>query len=61
MEGPSPPRVIRITERCEAVPRWEVHTLINSRGRGRPMTIIATGIDLANNVFSVHGASPRNP
>ncbi len=55
MEGTSPSRVIREAERCEAVPRWEVRTLINSPGRGSPMAIIATDIDLATNVFSVHG------
>ena len=26
MKGPSPPRVIRDAEYCQAVPRWEVQT-----------------------------------
>ena len=55
MEGTSPSRVIRDAERCEAVRRWEAQTFVNSLGRGSPMAIIATGIDLAKNVFAVHG------
>ena len=57
MEGPSPPRVLRAAEVGNSVPRWEVQTFINSLGRGRPMAIIATGIDLAKNVFAVHGVN----
>ena len=31
--------------------------LINSLERGRAMGIIATGIDLAKNIFAVHGVN----
>jgi hypothetical protein len=57
MEGPSPPRVIRNAQNCRAVPRWEVRTYINSLGTRRPTTIMATGIDLAKNIFAVHGVN----
>ena len=57
MEGPSPPRVFRAADAGKSKPRWEVRTFINSLGRGRPMAIIATGIDLAKNVFAVHGVN----
>ena len=39
------------------MPRWEVQTLINSLERGRFVAIIATGIDLAKNIFAVHGVN----
>jgi transposase len=39
------------------VPRWAVRTFINSLGRGRRITIIAPGIDLAKNIFAVHGVN----
>ena len=56
MKGTSPSRGVR----CEAeygneVPRWEVRTLINSLQKGKSMSIVHTGIDLAKNVFAVHG------
>ena len=59
MEGaePSPPRVIRSAAHCRAVSRWEVRTFINSLRRGRPVPIIATGIDFAKNIFAVHGVN----
>ena len=57
MEGPSPPQALRAVEIGNSVPRSEVRTFINSLGRGSAMTIIATGIDLAKNVFAVHGVS----
>ena len=41
------------------MPRGEVQTLINSLERGRPTAIIATGIDLATNIFVVHGVNVR--
>ena len=41
------------------VSRWEVQCLINSRLKGKPMTIVTVGIDLAKNVFAVHGAKQR--
>ena len=57
MEGTSPPRVLRDAQTGKSMPRWDVRTLINSLRRGSPMSIIATGIDLAKNVFAVHGVN----
>jgi transposase len=38
-------------------PRWEAFSLINSLvfWKGKSMTIVTVGIDLAKNVFAVHG------
>ena len=38
-------------------PRWEVQSLINPLvlWKGKSMTIVTVGIDLAKNVFAVHG------
>ena len=55
MERPYPPRVLRAADAGNSVPKCEVQTFINSLGRERPMDFIATGIDLAKNVFAVHG------
>ncbi len=59
MKGTSPSRVIRaIAEYGIKVPRWEVQSLINSLvcWKGKSMSAIVTiGIDLAKNVFAVHG------
>jgi hypothetical protein len=55
MEGPFAPRVIRKAEICRAAPGWEVQTFINSLGGGRPITIMATVIDLAKSIFAMHG------
>ena len=39
------------------VPRWEVQSLINSLvlWKGKAMSMVTIGIDLAKNVFAVHG------
>lgn len=39
------------------VPRWEVQSLINTLvlWKGKSMAIVTVGIDLAKNVFAVHG------
>ena len=55
MKGTSPSRGRRSWVRGTVVPRWEVRNLINSLGKGKTMTIIAVGIDLAKHVFAVHG------
>ena len=58
MKETSPSRVIRaVAGYGIEVPRWEVRTLINSLvyWKGNSMTIVTVGIDLAKNVFAVHG------
>jgi transposase len=56
MEGTSPSRGVRgKAEYGNEVPRWEVRTFINSLQKGKSMTIVHVGIDLAKNVFAVHG------
>ena len=59
MKGTPPSRVVRAVEVYGIeVPRWEVRSLINSLvvWKGKSMTAIVTiGIDLAKNVFAVHG------
>jgi transposase len=39
------------------VPRWEVRTLINSLvlWKGKSMAIVSVDLDLAKNVFAIHG------
>ena len=58
MKGTSPSRVIRaIAGYGIEAPRWEVRSLINSLvlWKGKAMSIVTVGIDLAKNVFAVHG------
>jgi transposase len=56
MEGTSPSRGVRVeAEYGNEVPRWEVRYLINSLQKGKSMAIVFVGIDLAKNVFAVHG------
>jgi transposase len=58
MKGTSPSRVIRtVAVYGIEVPRWEVRNLINSLvcWKGKSMAIVSVGIDLAKNVFVVHG------
>ena len=59
MKGTSPSRVIRaVAGYGIQVPRWGVRTLINSlvSWKGKFTTaIVSVGIDLAKNVFAVHG------
>lgn len=59
MKGISPSRVIRTVAKYGIkVPRWEDRSLINSLvfWKGRSMSVIVTiSIDLAKNVFAVHG------
>ena len=61
MKGTSPSRVIRAAAWYGIkVPRWEVRSLINSLvfWKGKSMSAIVTiGIDLAKNVFAVHGVN----
>jgi hypothetical protein len=58
MKGTSPSRGAR----GEAgygieVPRWEVRTLINHLRKREVLSIVHIGIDLAKNVFAVHGVN----
>ncbi len=56
MKGTSPSRGVRgKAEYGNEVPRWEVRSLINSLQKGKSMGIVYVGIDLAKNVFAVHG------
>lgn len=59
MKATSPSRAIRaVATNCIKVPRWKVRFLINSivLWKGESLTAIITiGIDLAKNVFAVHG------
>ena len=59
MKGTSPSRVNRTAaEYGIQVPRWDVRSLINSLMCGRKTSvtdIVTFGIDLAMNVFAVHG------
>ena len=58
MKGTSPSRVIRaVAGYGIKVPRWEVRSLINSLvlWKEKSMAIVSVGIDLAKNVFAVHG------
>ena len=56
MNGTSPSRANRV-----AVVGNEYHdgvaNLINSSGRGKPIAILYVGLDLAKNVFAVHGVN----
>src|SRR5512139_926245 len=56
MKGTSPSRGVRIEAAYgNEVPRWEVRDLINSLQKGKSMSIVYVGVDLAKNVFAVHG------
>src|SRR5512133_3136145 len=56
MKGTSPSRASRaFAATGNRVPRREVQLLINSFAKGKFMTIVSVGIDLAKNVFAVHG------
>jgi transposase len=55
MKGTSPSRTSRVAANGNEVPRWEVRNLINSFERGKSMAIVTVGMDLAKNVFAVHG------
>src|SRR5512143_4210690 len=56
MKGTSPSRGVRgSAEYGNEVPRWEGRTLINSLQKGKSMSIVHVGVDLAKNVFAVHG------
>lgn len=56
MKGTSPSRGAHAkAEYGIEVPRWEVRTPINSPMEGESMSIVCVGIDLAKNVFAVHG------
>ena len=57
MKGTSPSRAICEAETGNEVPRWEVRTLINSLEKGEIMAIVCVGIDLAKNVFALHGVN----
>lgn len=56
MKGTSPSRPIRaFAGNGNEVPRWEARNLINSLKRGKSMAIVTLGIDLAKNMFALHG------
>lgn len=56
MKGTSPSRGARgEAEYGIEVPRWEVFVSINHLRKGKSMSILYVGIDLAKNVFAVHG------
>ena len=58
MKGTSPSRVNRaVAVYGIQVPRWEVQSLINTLvlWKGKSMAIVTAGIDLAKNVFAIHG------
>jgi len=58
MKGTFLSRVIRaFAGYGSQVPRWEARSLINSLvcWKGKFMSIVTIGIDLAKNVFVVHG------
>ena len=56
MKGTSPSQGVRAEAQYgNEVPRWEVRSLINSLQKGKSMSIVYVGIDLAKNVFAVHG------
>ncbi len=56
MKGTSPSRAGRaVAATGNKVPRWEVQSLINSLMKRKSITIVTVGIDLAKNVFAVHG------
>ena len=56
MKGTSPTRAIRTVAAVgNLVPRWEVQCLINPLLKGKFMAIVRIGIDLAKNMFAVHG------
>jgi transposase len=56
MKGTSPSRASRaVASTGNKVSRWEVQSLINLFVKGKSMTIVTVGIDLAKNVFAVHG------
>jgi transposase len=57
MKGTSPSRASRIAATGISVPRWGVRTLINSLAKGTSISIVYVGIDLAKNVFALHGVS----
>jgi transposase len=52
---PSTPRAQRVAVYGNSVPRWRDQTFHQLVLRGKPMSIVAVGIDLAKNVFAVHG------
>ena len=56
MQGTSPSRDVHMdVVYGNKVPRWEVFDLINASQKGKSMAILFVGIDLAKNVFAVHG------
>jgi transposase len=56
MKGTSPSRARRgIAAIGNELPRWEVLYLINSLKGGESMAIVTLGVDLAKNVFALHG------
>jgi transposase len=56
MKGTSPSRGAHIeVESGIEVPRWEAFVSIHHLRKGKSMSIVFVGIDLAKNVFAVHG------
>ena len=55
MKGTSPSRAIREAETGNECHDRKCSSLINSLEKGKSMAILTVGIDLAKNVFAVHG------
>ena len=56
MKGTSPSRASRsVAATGYSVPRWKVRNLINSLEKRKSTAIVTVGIDLAKNIFAVHG------
>ena len=57
MEGTFPSRASREAA-GNVMPRWEMRSLI-THSEGEVMAILYVGIDLAKNVFAIHGVDER--
>jgi len=47
--------ILRVAATGNQVPRWDVQTFHQLTRKGKSVVIVTVGIDLAKNVFSVHG------
>jgi hypothetical protein len=57
MKGTSPSRAGDVEVAGHEVPRWEVRNLINSLQKGKSMSILFVGIDLAKQSFVAHAVT----
>ena len=57
MKGTSPSRASRLAAVGDGVARWDCRILINSPWKGKSMSMVTLGIDLAKNIFAVHGVN----